>query len=110
MPLLLFTSSFCSFLKQIERGGVGEVCTIKYVNTLLGTVLVRISVAVKRYHDHNNSYKGKYLIGTDLQFRGTHGVGEGAKISTSRSVGSRKREKETGPGFNIWNLKTCCPQ
>jgi len=25
--------------------------------------------AVKRYHDHDNSYKGKDLIGTGLQFQ-----------------------------------------
>lgn len=27
------------------------------------SVLVRVSVAVKRHHDHSNSYKGKLLIG-----------------------------------------------
>ena len=25
-------------------------------------VLVRVSIAVKRHHDHDNSYKGKHLI------------------------------------------------
>ena len=25
-------------------------------------VLVRVSITVKRYHDHGNSYKGKHLI------------------------------------------------
>ena len=29
----------------------------------MGVVLVGISVAMKRYHDRGNSYKGKYLIG-----------------------------------------------
>lgn len=28
------------------------------------------SVAVKRHHDHSNSYKGQQLIGVGLQFRG----------------------------------------
>ena len=33
--------------------------------------LVRVSIAVKRYHDHSNSYKGKHLIVVaGLQFRG----------------------------------------
>ena len=31
-------------------------------------VLVRISVAVKRQNDHGQAYKGKQLIGADLQF------------------------------------------
>ena len=26
-------------------------------------------IAVKRHHDHHNSYKGKHLIGTGLQFQ-----------------------------------------
>jgi hypothetical protein len=26
-------------------------------------------IAVKRHHDHGNSYKGKYLIGAGLQFQ-----------------------------------------
>ena len=28
------------------------------------------SIAVKRYYDHSNSYKGKYLIGVAYSFRG----------------------------------------
>ena len=32
-------------------------------------VLVRVSVAVKRHHDHDNFYKGKHLIGAGFQFR-----------------------------------------
>ena len=27
-------------------------------------------IAVKRYHDHGNSYKERHLIGADLQIRG----------------------------------------
>lgn len=27
------------------------------------------SITVKRFHDHSDSYKGKYLIGPSLQFR-----------------------------------------
>jgi hypothetical protein len=34
------------------------------------TVSVMISLAVKRHHDHSNSYKEKHLIRAGLQFRG----------------------------------------
>lgn len=34
------------------------------------SILVRVSIAVKRYHDHGNSYVGKDLIVPGLQFRG----------------------------------------
>ena len=62
------------------------------------SVLVRVSVAMKRHHDHGNSHKGKHLIGAGLQFQrfspllswqeawqhaGRHGAGEGAESSTS---------------------------
>jgi hypothetical protein len=41
-----------------------------YVNVkVLGTVLVRISIAMKRHHDQDNSYKGKDLFGAGLQFQ-----------------------------------------
>ena len=33
-------------------------------------VLVRVSVAVKRHHDHDNSYKGKHFIGETYKLRG----------------------------------------
>ena len=32
-------------------------------------LLVRVSIAVKRQHDHVKSYKGKLLIGTALAYR-----------------------------------------
>lgn len=34
-------------------------------------VSCRVSIAVKRYHDHSNSYKGKHLIRNGLWFRGS---------------------------------------
>lgn len=34
------------------------------------SVLVRVSIAVKRPHNQGNSNKGRHLIGSDLQFRG----------------------------------------
>jgi hypothetical protein len=30
---------------------------------------LRVSIALKRHHDHSNSYRGKHLIGAGLQFR-----------------------------------------
>lgn len=66
----------------------------------MGWPLVRVSFAMKKHHDHGKPYKGKHLIGGDLQFRGHHGkqplsrwettmvacrhaAGEGAEGSTS---------------------------
>ena len=43
------------------------------------TDLVRSSIAVKRYHDHGNSYKEKHLIGAVLQFRGSVHYHHGGK-------------------------------
>jgi hypothetical protein len=34
------------------------------------TVLVKVSISVKRHHDHGNSYKEKHLIRAGFQFRG----------------------------------------
>jgi hypothetical protein len=64
-------------------------------------VFVRVSIAVKRYHDQDNAYKGQHLIEAGLQVQsvnllsswqkaqqhpGRHG-GEGAESSTSSSKG-----------------------
>jgi hypothetical protein len=58
-------------------------------------VLVRVSITVKRHHDHSNSYKGKHFTGTGLQIYSIvimegnmvacrrPGAGEGAENSTS---------------------------
>jgi hypothetical protein len=34
------------------------------------SALVKVSVAVKRHHDHGNSYKGKHRMGMAYSFRG----------------------------------------
>ena len=81
-------------------------------------VLFRVSIAVKRHHDHNNSYKGKHWIGVGLQFRclvhyrhgRRHGslevdiVLERAESSASQLADSRKRQLGTRPGLSFWNL------
>jgi hypothetical protein len=69
--------------------------------------LIQCSVAVRRHHDHDNSYKEKYVIGAGLQFHsfspllswqeawwhtGRHVAGEGTENSSFGSIGSRKRE------------------
>jgi hypothetical protein len=60
-------------------------------------------IDLKRHHDQGNSCNGEYLIGADLQFRGSvhyhhgrkHGsiqadsAGEGAESSTSYSEGKQ---------------------
>ena len=61
------------------------------------SVLVKVSIAVKRHHDHGNFYKGKHLIRVACTFRdlvhyhhgmirwhvGRHGAGEGVESLTS---------------------------
>ena len=69
--------------------------------------LSRCSIALKGCSDHSNSYKGKHLSGTCLQFQrfcplsswwgagwraGKHAAGEGAESSMLGSKDSRKRE------------------
>jgi hypothetical protein len=44
-----------------------------------------ISIAVKRHHEHGNSYKGKHLIGAGLQFRGLVHYHHGRKHGSIQS-------------------------
>ena len=86
-------------------------------------ISVRVSVAVKRHHDHDNCYKGKHSIGVAwLQFRGSahhhhggawqqsgrHGAGEVAESPTScrqQSGLSHSTWLE-----HIWDLKVHLPR
>lgn len=76
--------------------------------------LVRASIAVKRQHDHNNSYKGKHLIKADLQVQrfsplsswqklwqlaGWHDAGEWIRVLRLYHLQTRRRERDTGTGF-----------
>ena len=70
------------------------------------SVLIKISITLRKHHDHSKSYKGKHLIGAGLQFQrfsplsscgwgtywlaGRHGNREVAEGSTSVSAGNRK--------------------
>jgi hypothetical protein len=69
------------------------------------TVLVRVSIAVKRHHDQSNSYEEQHLPGAGLQVQsfsplsslqgsqqhpGRHGAG-GAESSTSYSKGQQEK-------------------
>lgn len=51
------------YIEKAWLKGLGAV-------TSSGGVLGRVFIAVKRHHDHSNSYKGKHLIGAGLQFEG----------------------------------------
>lgn len=78
-------------------------------------VVIRVSLAVKKYHDHDNAYKINHLIEAGLQFQksspfsswrgawwhsGRHGAVEVAKNSTSRIFRQQeKRAIRPGLGF-----------
>ena len=81
------------------------------------TVLVRVSIAVKRHCEQGNVPKEQHLIGAGLQLQrfsplsswweawqhpGRHGAGEGAESSTSWSEG---RQEDT-LFYTVWNLST----
>lgn len=46
---------------------------------------LRASIAVERYHDQNNSYKGKYLTVAGLQFRGLVHYFHGGKHGSTQA-------------------------
>ena len=73
---------------------------------LIYSVLVRVSIALKRHHDQGNSYKGQHLIGADLQVQrfspltsrwkawqdtGRHGTAGRVESSISCSKGNQKK-------------------
>ena len=43
--------------------GQNELVNLSFI------VLVRVAVAVKRHHDHSNTYREKHLFGAVLHFR-----------------------------------------
>lgn len=80
------------------------------------------SITVKSQYDHRNSYKRKHVIGVCLLLEALSLLWHGAwwltsredaraiaEHSTSGSTGSRKRERDSGPGLSIWNLKFTPP-
>lgn len=82
---------------------------------IVRAVLVRVSMAVKRHHDHSNSYRGKHLIGTGLKFRGLAHCHQGGKHGDTQEdmvlemqLGvlhldrqAARRESDTGAGLSI---------
>ena len=81
-------------------------CRLDILKNHILTLLARVAIGMKRQHDHNNSYKGKHLIGHGYQVQkhsplllwqeawwcvGKHGIGEGTYSSASKSTVSRKR-------------------
>ena len=86
------------YIEKAWLKGLGAV-------TSSGGVLGRVFIAVKRHHDHSNSYKGKHLIGAGLQFQrfsplsswqatwqcaGRHGAGE---VAENSSLGRQQEER-----------------
>ena len=58
--------------------------------------LVRISVSVKRHYDHDNSYKGKHLIGVAYSFGGLlHYLQGGKQDSMQADVVLEKKKAES---------------
>ena len=56
-----------------------SLCTYHESSLNNNPVSARVSVAMKAHCDHDNSYKGKHLIGAGLQFRGLVHYGHGGK-------------------------------
>ena len=76
----------------------------------------RVSIVMKRHHGHHgNSYKGKHLIGADLQFRGLVHYPHGGKhggMQADMMLGKylrvlysdpqpSERKRNTGPGLSF---------
>jgi hypothetical protein len=126
------------FQKMLKDSASETYCNKYHVSNALGTRLhcfgeewqsvhlekyyLRVSIAVKRHHDHSNSYKGKHLIWAGLRFWGLvrcchgrkHGdvqtgmsdAGEVAESSTSRC---RKKDWDTLPPTRPHLLIVSCP-
>jgi hypothetical protein len=57
----------------------------------LESILVGGSIAVKRYHDQDNSYKGQYLIWVGLQVQSIIiKVGEWQRLGRHRTGGAKE--------------------
>ena len=53
--------SVITLLKSISLSITRENISVNLIGCL-EAVLIRVSIAVKRHHDHNNSYRGKDLF------------------------------------------------
>jgi len=88
---------------------------LHYLSAWLGGGL-RVSIVVKRHHDHSNSYKGKHLIGAGLYILGRlihcchGGKHRGMQAGMVLRKGTRvlnlgpqasERESNTGPGLSF---------
>ena len=87
----------------------------------LDAICLRVSIAVKRHHDHGNSYKGKHLIEVvAYSFRGLihyhRGGGHGGELCSVQTdmvlelrllhlEGNRKSTETPGSILSIGNLK-----
>jgi hypothetical protein len=85
---------------------------------------LRLSIAMKRHHDHRNSYKGRYLIGAGLQFQRfspssswwEHGGMQAGMVLEKevrvlhldlQAADEDCAQMDTGHSLNIYALKAC---
>ena len=81
-----FQTQLCENTRSLPSG------CLEHKSMLVPRAWFRVSIAVRRHHDHSNSYKGKHFTGAGLQFMVGYGAGEGAESSVSASAGSRKEK------------------
>ena len=72
------------------------------------TVLLRVSIAIKRQHDHGNSYKGKYLlilmVGNMAEYNLDMVLEQEWRVLHPDRQAAR-RKSDTGPGISFCNPK-----
>ena len=71
---------------------------------LKSVVLVRVSDAVKRYHDYRNSVKGQYLIEAGVQFRGLvhyHHGGRHGSVQAGMALETELRVPQAAEGDRV---------
>ena len=84
--------SVCIFFSVLQLFSSSFICTIEF------SVLVRVSIAVKRHHDQGNSYKGKHLIAASLQVQRFSPLSSWKKVwqHTSRLGDGKGAKAHTG--------------
>lgn len=55
---------------RLGSGGEEETSGREELSAAHASCLIQCSSAIKKHHDHGNSYKVKYLIGAGLEFIG----------------------------------------
>jgi hypothetical protein len=60
---------FWNLLSQAPNKNINMPITAILQSLLPNCVLIRVSIAMKRHHDKDNSYKDQHLIVAGLQFQ-----------------------------------------